>query len=110
MAIVVPVAMHAMQISSRAGLSGARRDTAARIAERVMNELVATGENLLSSRSGRIIEGDAEFEWTLRSRSWSEDDLDLITVAVAYEIQGRESVVRLSTLYDSSTQIALTIE
>lgn len=110
MAIVVPVAMHGVQVASRAGLTGARSDTAARIAERLMNEVIVTASSQISNQSGRIFEDDLEYEWNLRAQAWNEADLDLITVHVAYQVQGRESEVRLSTLINTSTEVVSLIE
>ena len=44
MAIVIPVAVEGLRLASRAGEVGERKVTAARIADRVMNELIATGD------------------------------------------------------------------
>ena len=110
MAILIPVTMQAVRIASQAGQVGERKGAAARIAERVMNELLVTGGLRQNSASGRIEERHRSYDWTMRSEPWKEDALSLITVRVAYQVQGREYDVTLSTLYDSAQLTAATTQ
>ena len=100
MAILLPVTVEAVRIASRAGQVGERKAAASRIAERVLNELLITGQLLQNSGSGRIEEGYRGFDWTMRSESWSEDRMSLVTVTVTYEVQGQQFDVNLATLID----------
>src|SRR5687768_10814165 len=102
MAILIPVTVRAVRVASQAGQVGERKTVAARIAERVMNELLVTGRMNQSSASGRIEERHRVYDWTMRSEPWPEDKMNLVTVRVAYEVQGREYDVNLSTLFDSA--------
>jgi len=108
MAIVIPVALEAMHIASRAGSVAVRKTEAARVAERVLNEsIVTTNWNGGSAQSGTVIEGAQQFAWTLRNESWNLDPsvstLRLLSVEVAYSAQGLQRSVRLSTVVDSAT-------
>ena len=67
MAIVIPVAMEGMSISSRAGLLGQRKAAAMRVAERMINELIVTGEMNQTSSSGTVVDGDTSYPWTMQS-------------------------------------------
>ncbi len=107
MAILIPVAMRAVQIANRAGQVGDRKAVATRIAERVMNELLVTDGLRQTSGSGVVEERHRSYEWTMRSEPWREDQMTLVTVTVTYQVQDRDYDVSLSTLYDS-TQLSTT--
>jgi len=107
MAILVPVTVQAIRVASRAGQVADRKVVAARVAERVLNELLVTGALMQNSSSGTIEEGDRSYEWTMTSETWTEDQMNLVTVSVTYEVQGQEFDVQLSTLFDG-TQISST--
>lgn len=100
MAIVIPVAMQGMSIASRAGILGERKAIAMRIAERVLDESLATGQLNQSSSTGSIVEGSTTYPWTLTSQSWSEDALTEVTVRVSFDVQGDTYDVSLTTIYD----------
>jgi type II secretory pathway pseudopilin PulG len=104
MAIVIPVAVDGLRIANRAGQVGQRKAVAARIAERVLNEVVITGQFRSTTQSGTVQEGVQAYQWLMRSEPWPMDAMLLVTVQVNFPVQGREFVVRLSTLVDNSTQ------
>jgi hypothetical protein len=104
MAIVIPVGLQAVRIASLAGEVGARKAAAARICERVMNELLVTGQYLQSSQNGTIEEGVKQYDWTMRVDSWDYGTLRLMTVQVNYQVQNQDYEVHLSTLVDSTMQ------
>ena len=98
LAIVIPAAIEAMHIASRAGTVAARKGAAARIADRVLNESLVTTNWNNGTQNGTAGEGAQEFRWTLSSRNWSVDALQLVTVEVTYSVQAQDYSVRLSTL------------
>ena len=100
MAIVIPVAVEAVRVASQAGQVGARKAVAARIAERVMNEWLATSGMQQASQTGSIDEGIHHFDWNMRTETWSKDAMSVVTVQVKYKVQGRDYDVNVSTLYD----------
>jgi prepilin-type N-terminal cleavage/methylation domain-containing protein len=107
MAIVIPVAVQGVQLASRAGQVGVRKATAARIADRVLGELEVTGQLLSGTQNGVIREGGREFTWRMASQSWLEAAaLDVVTVRVAFEVQGEEYHVQLSTLVDPNVAVS----
>lgn len=109
MAIVIPVAVQGIQLASRAGQVGARKATAARIADRVLNELEVTGQLLSGTQNGVVREGGREFTWRMDSQSWLEAaELDVVTIRVAFDVQGEEYDVQLSTLVDPSATASST--
>jgi type II secretory pathway pseudopilin PulG len=104
MTIVIPAAVQGVRIAGMAGEMAARKEVAARIAERVLNELIVTGQFLQSSSRGTVQEGILEYQWDMRLDAWIEGNLRLMTVRVKYPVQGQEHEVRLSTLVDTTTQ------
>ncbi len=100
MAIVIPVAVQGVQVASRAGQVGARKADALRIADRVLNELIVTQKSLSSSQGGVIQEGPKQFQWTMQSAPWTEDEMNVVSVRVQYTVQGHIYDVEISTLVD----------
>jgi prepilin-type N-terminal cleavage/methylation domain-containing protein len=98
MAMVIPVAVEGLRIANLAGQVGQRKVTAARIAERVMNELFVTGQIVSMTASGVVQEGMEQYEWTMQTEAWPVDAMRLVTVQVTFPVQGRDYDVRLSTL------------
>ena len=104
MAIVIPVGLQGVRVAGRAGEVGERKAAAARIAERMLNELLVTGQYLQSSQNGVIEEGSKQFNWNMRTDAWEFGVLRLMTVEVGYKVQGQEYSVHLSTLVDTTAQ------
>jgi prepilin-type N-terminal cleavage/methylation domain-containing protein len=98
MAIIIPVAMEGMSVASRAGVLGQRKAAAMRVAERVLNELVAEGQTQQSTDSGTAVDGDTAYSWTMRVENWSEDAMQQMTVAVTFQVQGNSYEVSATTL------------
>jgi hypothetical protein len=104
MAIVIPVALEGLRIASLAGQVGERKASAARVAELVLNELAVTGSAPGGNDSGSTIEGPHEYQWTVESAAWVEDNaLQETTVRVVYFVQGREYEVTVTTLTEAAT-------
>lgn len=101
LAIVIPVAVEALHISSRAGEVAVRKAAAARVADRVLNESIVTTNWNRGSHSGTITEGALDFPWTLTTANWPQDAMQLITAEVKFQAQGRDYSVKLSTLASS---------
>lgn len=98
MAIVIPVALQAMRVAGRAGALAERKREAARVAEKILNESIVTTNWNKSALSGTVIEADREYKWQLRSESWSQADMRLLSVRVEFPVQGQDYSVQMSTL------------
>ncbi len=98
MAIVIPVAMRGLQIASLAGVVAERKGQAARVAERVLNESIATTNWNKSVQSGTVTEGTRDYRWTIRNEAWNLDAVRLLSADVFFPVRGQEYSVRLSTL------------
>jgi len=100
MAIIIPVAMDGMSVASRAGNLGQRKAAAMRVAERVLNELIATNQTAQESATGTQADGDTVYPWTMSTEAWSVDLMTEMTVRVTFTMQGRDYEVQASTLFD----------
>jgi type II secretory pathway pseudopilin PulG len=106
MAIVIPVAMHGMSVASRAGILGQRKAAAARVAERLLDEMLVTGELSAGATSGTTTDGETSYPWSMTSQSWSEDSLTEVTVTVSFTVQGNSYDVSVTTVYDPAAASA----
>ena len=110
LAIVIPAAIEAMHIASLAGEVGARKGSAARIADRVLNESLVMTNWVNGAQNGTATEGGRDFNWTLSSQSWPVDSaMQLVTVEVKFTAQGKDYSVKLNTLASQSGQSALNL-
>jgi len=100
MAIVIPVALQGLRIASRAGEVADRKRDAARVAERVLNEMIVTTNWNKSATSDVVREGGRDYRWSLRTESWnsSATTIQQLSVEVTFPVQGQDYNVRLSTL------------
>ena|ERR1700728_1101020 len=108
MAVVIPVAMQGLRLASLAGEVAQRKMIAARIANKVLNELRVTGRLQNSGQSGVVQESGLTYRWTVKNEAWIEDPLVQMTVAtlvVSFTAQGKPYDVRLSTLQAPQTQL-----
>jgi len=106
MAILIPVALEALSIATRAGEVAARKGEAALVAEKILNENVVTTNWNKTVQNGTIRQGIREFRWTLHNDPWNQDitqsAMRQLTAEVSYTAQGRDYSVRMSTLVDST--------
>lgn len=100
LAIVIPVAVQALRVASLAGQVGDRKVVAARVADRVLNELLVTGQWQRSAQNGVAREALQDYRWSMRQESWNQTSLRLVTVQVFFPVQGQDYDVQLSTIVD----------
>jgi hypothetical protein len=103
LAIVIPVAVEALHVSSLAGEVAARKGAAARIADRILNESLVTTNWSGGVQSGTVSEGALDFRWTLTAQNWPQDSMQMLTAEVKFLAQGKDYSVKLSTLANSQT-------
>jgi type II secretory pathway pseudopilin PulG len=105
LAIVIPVAVEALHVSSLAGEVAARKGAAGRVADRVLNESLVTTNWSGGGQSGTVSEGALDFNWTMTSQNWPQDStMQLLTAEVKFQAQGKDYSVKLSTLASLQTQ------
>jgi len=114
LAIVIPVAVEALHVSSLAGEVAARKGAAARIADRVLNESLVTTNWTGSAQNGTVSEGAIDYRWTLSAQNWPQAQtqsplnsmisMEMLTAEVAFQAQGKDYTVKLSTLANPPNQ------
>jgi hypothetical protein len=109
MAIVIPVAINGLGVASRAGEVAIRKTEAALLAERILNENVATTNWNQSVQTGTLRQGRRDFQYTLKSQNWNGDpnqsSMRLLSVDVVFTAKGSDYTVRMSTLVDTVTPL-----
>lgn len=100
MAIVIPVAVHGLQVATRAGEVAQRKAVAARVGERVLNEITATRQLTTANQRGSTEEAGTEYSYTARIEPWEREVLRQLSVEVRFAVQGQDYFVRLATLVD----------
>jgi Tfp pilus assembly protein PilV len=103
LAIVIPVAVEALHVSSLAGQVAARKAEAGHIADRVLSESLVMTNWSNGGQSGTTGEGADEFRWKLSSQNWQQDAMELVTAEVTFTAQGHDYSVSLSTLANLQT-------
>lgn len=98
MAIVIPVALQALNVSARAADMASRRPVAARLAERLLNETIVNRQSNLGLRKGTTDEEGLSLEWTVKTDLWEREGMRQLTAEVFYNVQGRAYSVVLTTL------------
>ena len=109
MVIVIPVALQGLRVASMAGEVGQRKMVAARVGNKVLNELKVTGQLLNTGQSGVVQDHGLSYRWTVKNQSWTEDALSqmtMATVTVSFPAQGRSYEVHLSTLVAPQQQLS----
>jgi len=102
MAIVIPVAVAGLRIASLAGEVGSRKAVACRVADRVLNEALITGQLVKSSQSGTVREGVIDYNWKISVEPSGLETLSIATAEVTFQAQGRDYEVNISTLVDTT--------
>ena len=106
-AVVLPVAVRGMLIANRAGAVAEKKMVAARLAERLLSEMIITQTWTGDTQSGDCGTDYPGFNWERRCETWNdyEPALEVVTVDVMFSHQGHEYSVHLSTLAaESQTQ------
>jgi hypothetical protein len=109
LAIVIPAAVEALHIAGRAGTVAARRGVAARIAAGVLTESILYTNQNSGSQNGTVSEGPIDYHWTLTRETWIQQAVPLLTAEVRFSAQGQESLVRVSTLGNPNTNVAVSL-
>lgn len=104
MAIVIPTAVEALHVASLAGEVAARKSSAARIADQILNESIIMTNWNNGAQSGTTGEGSQDFRWQLTSQKWSQNAMmQQVTAKVTFSAQGHDYSVSSSTLANPQT-------
>jgi len=109
LAIVIPVALQGLRVASMAGEVGQRKMIAARIGNKVLNELKVTAQLQNTGQTGVVQDHGISYRWTVKNQSWTEDtqsQMILATLTVNFAVQGKSYDVHLSTLVAPPQQLS----
>lgn len=99
LAVVIPVAVEVLHVSTLAGEVAVRKGMAARIADRVLNESLVTTNWSYGTQSGVATENGLNFNWTLSRQGWAVDSaMEQLTAEVKFTAQAKEYSVKLDSL------------
>ena len=98
LAVVVPVAVEVLHLSTLAGEVAVRKSAAARVADRILSESLVTTYWANGTQGGTVTEGTLDLKWKLSSQTWTEDAMQLVTAEVTFSAQGKDYTVAMSTL------------
>ncbi len=105
-AIVIPVAIQGITLANRAGVIADRTRTATQLGNRLLTEMVETGEWQYADQSGNFGDYWPNYQWFLNNEGWIEDTMRVVTVIVRFTVQEREYFIQLSALVEEETQEA----
>jgi type II secretory pathway pseudopilin PulG len=107
MVVVIPVALGGMRVASLAGESAQRKLVAARVANKVLNNLRVENLLLNGGQRGSVLEDGVSYNWSQQNDFWNGDPrsrLYVSTITVQYNVAGRLCNVQLSVLVPPSIQ------
>ncbi|MDB6018666.1 MAG: hypothetical protein JWR19_3155 [Pedosphaera sp.] len=114
MAIVIPVAIHGLQVANLAGVVAQRKALAVRVGERVLTEAVVARQWNQPVQNGTEQQGPYQFNWTMHNDTWNQNvvspsainlsALHQLSVEVTFAAQNKNYSVRLSTLVNTLQQ------
>ena len=106
MAILIPVALEALSVASRAGEVATRKSEAALVAERILNEQLITSNWNAAVQNGTVHQGNLDFRWARRNEPWTADPnqntMRQLSVEVTFAARGQDYSVKMATLVDSA--------
>ncbi len=100
MAIVIPAAVHGITLANRAGVIAERKTKAAQLADSYLTELVVTEQWQSMTPTGTFPGVHNAYQWRLNQRNWEIDSMIYLELEVLFTVQGREHVIRTSTLVE----------
>lgn len=99
LAILVPVIVAAMRVSTRASEAGERSAIALQLGENELNELLLNDDWSSGQSSGDFGADYPGYRWQLSNSNWSEDsNMTQLDMLVFYQVQGQERQLQLSSL------------
>ena len=126
-AVITPVVAQGLKLASKAGEVSQRKALAMRVAERVLNETIVTGNWNNTGSGGIENEGVIPVHWSIRNESWTAlgnmtsvntanginqayvngNNLHLLSVDASFQAQGQTYTVHVSTVVDITKQVTV---
>jgi Tfp pilus assembly protein PilV len=106
MVIVIPVALSGMRVAASAGEASQRKLVAARVANKVVNQLRAMNILQNGSQRGTFREDGIDYNWSQTTSFWQGDStsrMSMATVSVDYKVGAARCTFSISTLIPPSS-------
>jgi prepilin-type N-terminal cleavage/methylation domain-containing protein len=98
-AVIIPVAMKGLSLSTNMAGNSKRKIEASSLAETKLTELMITGDWINGEQSGNFGEDWPEYTWRAELEDWEDEDLmQQLTLWVSWYGTGQERSVFLTTL------------
>ena len=107
MAIVVPVAVQGLRIAALAAEVAERKTRAARIADRVLQEIVVMTNWSTSSQEGTVVEGTREYRWRSVCQQWEQTSTNVFSLTGGSGGTGRLLAVQPQVDQSAASQLNL---
>ena len=101
LSLVIPVAVRAIQVATRAGEVSERELIAAQLGENRLSELMLA-QAWMTAESRGAFEGQPDYRWELKKGDWQSGAMTELTLNVYFQVQAREQNLQMSTLVSSS--------
>ncbi len=98
LAMVIPVALQGIRISSDAGTLASRKSTATRLGDSMLNELMITDQWRSGSTSGQFDPPNDQYRWEIESQAWTEPGMTELSIRVFYPMRDQEFEILLTSL------------
>ena len=99
LAVITPVLVQALSVSSAASVASERGGLATQLAENMLNELLLDDAWSSGTDRGDFGENWPGYRWELENNEWQPaTGMTELTMVVYFAVQGNERSVRISTL------------
>lgn len=98
LALVIPVAMQAITISSHAGTVASRKATATRLGDALLQELAITDQWRSGVQSGQFEAPYDSYQWQIQSEPWDQQGMTQLSMQVQFMARDQMFDVVLTTL------------
>ena len=96
--ILMPVIVSALTLANRASVVSERTAVATQLADNRLNELLISAAWNGAETRGDFGQEWPGYHWELIQATWEAGEMTELTLAVFFQVQGREHDVRLTTL------------
>ena len=98
LALVIPIAMQAITISSNAGTVASRKATATRLGDALLQELAITDQWRSGTQAGQFEEPYGEYGWQIQTEPWEQQGMTQLSLQVQFVVREQNFEVVLTTL------------
>lgn len=102
-AIIIPVAMKGISLSTTVAANSKQQVEAASLAKTMLAEIMASDEWKTGSSSGDFGPDWPNYRWSIEILDWTETTLNQLDLHVFWDAQGRQQSITLTTLISTES-------